>query len=376
MIADRLVNELMLVSVLVAGERAAAFAEKLEAAGAVAEILGHGPPPDGFDLTILFAAPGAVGDADMSARVAALSGASNRLLFAPLPLRDDPGATGSPTAAALNDWFELFAEHGYQPVVDFDADFVAAGAFLVDREATAAESELAAFADRLQSPAAAQPLQPAPQDDSVGKAEFEALRAEIASLQAQITSLRDAAGMAAHQPEAPAAQESGWEALLPWVSGIVADTARNTAESLRHDLPRLLELRGAAAPPPGLSEMLLVEPTAPRRSWLARLFRPAASAPPPPDPAILADIALVRASKLFDAAWYIATTPELLAGEPLDPVCHYVLVGSLRGADPGPWFNTASYLEAHPQAAEDGACPLVHALRSGEAERMLEHFPT
>jgi hypothetical protein len=370
MIADRLVNELMLVSVLVAGEGAAAFAEQLEGAGAAADILGPNAPQAGYDLAILLASPDKAGEAAVSESVAALAGASNRLLFAPLPMRD--GSAGSQALLPLNDWFEVFAEHGYQPVVDFDADFVAAGAFLVDREATAAEGELAAFAERLQTPAAAAPREAAPKDDGASQAEQAALRGEIAALQAEIAALTHAAEAAASAAVEPEPQPSGWDALLPWVNGVVADASRNDEALLRQELPRLLELRGADAPPFALPER---PSTAPRRAWLHRVFRRARTRARTPEPEILADIALVRASTFFDAAWYIASTPELTTGEALDPVFHYVLVGSLRGADPGPWFNTAEYLAAHPHAKEHGACALVHAIRSGEADRLMETQP-
>jgi hypothetical protein len=368
MIAERLVNELMLVSVLVAGEGAAAFSEKLEAAGAAAEILADAPPA-GFDLAILLASPDSAGDDAMSARIAALSGASDRLLFAPLPLRDSAEA-GAQGTLPLNDWFELFAEHGYQPVVDFDADFVAAGAFLVDRQATAAESELAAFADRLQHPAPAASREMAARDERAGEAERDALRAEIAALQAEIAALTVLESAREADIAAPVTDASGWEALVPWVNGVVADPRRNAEALLRQELPRLLELRGADAPAFTL-EKTPPAPLAPRKSWLRRLFGTASPPAPLGEPAILADIALVRASRFFDPAWYIASTPELLAGEALDPVFHYMLVGAVRGADPGPWFNTAEYLAAHPQVTEEGTNPLVQAIRSGEAERMM-----
>ncbi len=372
MIADRLVNELMLVSVLVAGEGAAGFAEQLEAAGAAAETLGEDAPPPGFDLAILLADPNTAGDAAMATRIATVAAASDRLLFAPLPLRDGMEAGAAAALPSLNDWFELFAEHGYQPVVDFDADFVAAGAFLVDRQATAAESELAAFADRLQNPPAAASPPPAPPEDKAGDVEREALRAEIATLQAQITELNEVAAQQAAEPVEAVAQQSSWDALLPWVNAIVSDPRRDSEAALRDALPRLVELRGHAETPAALNALLAEAPTAKRRPWLARLLRREKRSPTLPAHAILEDIALVRASKFFDAAWYIASTPELLAGEPIDPAFHYVLVGAARGADPGPWFNSAAYLAAHPEAAALGACPLVHAIRSGESELASE----
>ena len=56
-IADRLVAELMLVSVLVAGEGAEALAGDLEKSGAAAELLADADSPQGFDLAILLAPP-------------------------------------------------------------------------------------------------------------------------------------------------------------------------------------------------------------------------------------------------------------------------------------------------------------------------------
>jgi hypothetical protein len=368
MIADRLVNELMLVSVLVAGDGAAGFAEKLEAAGAAAETLGEAAPPSGFDLAILLADPASAGEAATAARIATMAAASDRLLFAPLPLRDGTEEDAPTALLSLNDWFELFAEHGYQPVVDFDADFIAAGAFLVDRGATAAESELQAFAERLQNPPAPAAPTPAPHEDRAGQAERDALRAEITSLQAQIAELNVASAQSAAEP---AVQDTGWEALVPWVNATIADPQRNSEASLKRALPRLLDLRGDAAVPKAV-QALLSESPKPRQTWFRRLLSRGGPPPAPPEPTLLADIALVRASKFFDAAWYIASTPELLAGEPIDPVFHYVLVGSARGADPGPWFNTAAYVAAHPQAAGPDDCPLVHAIRSGDSERTHE----
>jgi hypothetical protein len=78
----------------------------------------------------------------------------------------------------------------------------------------------------------------------------------------------------------------------------------------------------------------------------------------------LADAALVRDSPLFDAAWYIASHPELAASG-ADPVLHYVLQGAAAGADPGPWFDSAAYRTAHPVS---GGNPLAQAIRKGHVE--------
>ncbi len=368
MIADRLVHELMLVSVVVAGEGAAALAATLAAAGTAAEVFGPAVA-GGFDLAILLAPPEAAGRPGMAETVAALAGVSDRLLFAPLPLRiadnDDSGRhEGGPALPALTQWFEIFAEHGFQPVVDFDAGFVAAGAFLVDRAATAAESELAAFAERLQqAPAAAPAPPPAAAAADPASGELPALRAALAERDAQISALAAQGARFADALRDAETRNAGWDGLRLWVNMVVADPWRDSRDALLRDLPRINALR---APAPPLALPPAPQPARPR--LLDRLLgRPHRTAAPSPVP-LLEDTALVRASRLFDAAWYIASSADLIEGEAIDPVFHYVLVGALRGADPGPWFDTQAYLAAHPEAG--GGCALVHAIRTGAVADM------
>jgi len=385
-IASRLVTDLMLVNVLVAGQGAEELADALSREGVAAETLSGAHIPAGFDLVILLVGAGGLDDPGMADFVADLARASERLLFAPLPLGQ---AAGAPALPELTRWFELFAELGYQPVVDFDAGFVSAGAFLVDRAATAAESELAAFAERLQfgQEAAGVQREAVQEADRVSRADRDALRAaleereadlravqtELAAAQAALhdaadRAARDAAALAA--ASAAAADNSGWEGLRGWVYHAVRDAARDTEAALARELPLLNALRSAYAPPLALPPL----PPAPKPGLFASLFGLIPPAPPVPPPPLLADTALVRASPLFDAAWYIASNPEL-AEAALDPVFHYVLVGSLRGADPGPWFDTAAYLRANPAAGERGICPLLHAIRSGAASDMITALP-
>jgi hypothetical protein len=355
LIANRLVNELMLVSVLVAGEGAGSFAAALAEAGAAAEVFGTAGPQGPTDLAILLAGPAEAVPAETTDLVGRLAEASDRLLLVPLPTPDAGDPTLPPALQELTAWFEIFAELGYQPVVDFDAGFVAAGAFLVDREATAAESELAAFADRLQS--AAPP--------TIREATIEpdpALHAELAELRHQA----EQAASALHEAET---RNAGWDGLRAWVNAAIRDPARDSEAALLRDLPRLHALRGPAAPP--IDVLSVLQP--PKPGWLSRLFR---RVPPPPAPGaplrVLQDTALVRASRYFDPAWYIASAADLWESETVDPVFHYVFVGALRGLDPGPWFDTAAYLAAHPAASENGQCALVHALRTGAPEVAAE----
>jgi hypothetical protein len=253
-------------------------------------------------------------------------------------------------------------------MVEFDAGFVSAGAFLMDRSATAAESELAAFVERLQSQDAAPAVrQVSPEPPAAGPSLADSLAerdAELARLKAELDALAGAAAASARRAEELAACNRGWDALRVWIARHAADPARDTPAALAASLVRLNALRGLHGLP------ALAWQTS-RPSLLRRLFRNSAAIAPPAAARWLEDTALVRAHRLFDAAWYVAANPETADDVPLDPVFHYVFVGGLRGADPGPWFDTASYVARFPQAGEPGVCPLVHAIRSGEAAAML-----
>ena len=360
MIAQRLVSELMPVSVLVAGDGADTLAAALTEAGAMAEILVGSQGQSGCDLAILLGAPDPDAVPDLHTLIASLSEASDRLLFAPLPLRGAAPADAPPTLPALTRWFEMFADFGYQPVVGFDAGFVAAGAFLVDRASTAAESDLAAFADRLQDIAGPSPSDPGlePPDPAL-EAEISHLHAERAAQLVQFDALTAEAAAIREALQAEQTRNAGWDGLRAWVNFVVTDPARDTEAALRRDLPRLNALRG-----PDLVPIVPAVPgAASRPGFFARLF--GRRAKPSPSGALLEGTAIVHASKYFDPAWYIASTPDLCEGERIDPVFHYVFVGAPNGADPGPWFDSAAYLKAHPEA---GDCPLLHAIRTAAPE--------
>ena len=73
---------------------------------------------------------------------------------------------------------------------------------------------------------------------------------------------------------------------------------------------------------------------------------------------------LVEGSPLFDAEWYRATYPDI-RDPAVDPVRHYIEFGAAERRDPGPHFNTARYLDQHPELVETSENPLAHAMRSG-----------
>jgi len=318
--ATRLLAELMPVSIVVAGPGAEGFAAMLEEAGAAALVLEAAAAGDVFDLAVLLADVGSLDEPPTRARIAALSGLSERLLFVP------EAAGDAPELAALTDWFEPLAELGYQPVVDFDAGFLARGAFLVDRSATAAESDLASFADRVAGGGGAAAPAPAPADTTEKAAPDHAesaMRGELAALRAALA--------------AAEAQNAGWDGLRNWVA------RRALAEPAT-----LAALRAARA---GMG-------VAARRGWFRQ--RPTSE-----ERALLAEAALLRACPLFDPAWYIASVPEV-AESGADPLLHFLLTGGPAGRDPGPWFETAAYVQANPDAAAE-RIPLLHAIRTGVA---------
>jgi hypothetical protein len=79
--------------------------------------------------------------------------------------------------------------------------------------------------------------------------------------------------------------------------------------------------------------------------------------------AMLEDVELVRASKWFDAEWYVAEYPDV-ANAGIDPAEHYLRHGAPERRDPGPLFNTDAYLRDHPEVVDSGINPLLHFLRS------------
>jgi GT2 family glycosyltransferase len=114
----------------------------------------------------------------------------------------------------------------------------------------------------------------------------------------------------------------------------------------------------------------------------------------------------IRSSGLFNAAYYLSHLPSS-AGEPRDPLQHYLAVGEENGLKPHPlfdpsyyrsrypepsaavgplldyltggwrdrapneWFDSAWYLSQYPDVAASGMNPLIHYVRYGCTERRL-----
>jgi hypothetical protein len=357
--AARLVADLMPIAVAVAGDGADKMVAALAGAGAGAEVFA--PGQTGFDLAILLTPP--AGNHAAAGLVEALAACSDRLLFVPVPL-------GTRDVPDLDFWFEAFADHGFQPVVEYDATFLGQGAFLVDRNATAAETELAGFAERvsLSGSLAASAERVAALEAELGNAgdraalknalaerdaalaargaELAARGAELAARGAELATARDELARAQAELDALRSQLGHWETVGHWVAAWVALPERNALAALRQSGGRL-----------------------PKRSWFARWRKGA----PPADAVerrLREEAALLRGSKLFDPVWYIAAHPELAASA-LDPVWHYLLHGAAAGADPGPFFDSAAYRQRHPDAQGN---PLVHAIRSGADKEASASF--
>src|ERR1043165_1561136 len=67
---------------------------------------------------------------------------------------------------------------------------------------------------------------------------------------------------------------------------------------------------------------------------------------------------------LFDLPFYLKSYPDVRdAG--IDPMTHYVEIGWKEGRDPSPSFHTVAYLDANPEVARAGVCPLIDYATSG-----------
>lgn len=87
-------------------------------------------------------------------------------------------------------------------------------------------------------------------------------------------------------------------------------------------------------------------------------------------------VRMVRESPYFDAAYYLATYPDVRASG-MDPAVHYLLHGALEGRNPSDIFNTNTYLERNPGLKANGTNPLIHIIETGERDRTsAEEEPT
>lgn len=185
------------------------------------------------------------------------------------------------------------------------------------------------------------------------------MHAEATARQAELDRLQEAT-----ERTAPAAAERARAALALSEWQVAAGEAER--EALRALLDRTetsLEqahiqreqaegrARVASAPPPGLRARL--------RRRLRRRWQPTE--------AEAALLAVVRASELFDPAWYVSRYADVRALD-MDAAEHYVRFGAAEGRDPGPRFSVQAYLALHEDVAASGLNALDHYERFGRAE--------
>lgn len=79
------------------------------------------------------------------------------------------------------------------------------------------------------------------------------------------------------------------------------------------------------------------------------------------------DINLIKASGLFDEAWYLERYPDVkILG--MDPIEHYLWLGERLHRDPSPGFSSSDYLAMHRDVAKSGANALHHYVLHGKTE--------
>jgi O-antigen biosynthesis protein len=87
------------------------------------------------------------------------------------------------------------------------------------------------------------------------------------------------------------------------------------------------------------------------------------------------DARLISESGLFDPAWYVAQNPNVAAAG-MDPLTHYLAVGSAEGRRPNSLFDPVWYRTQNPDVAASGMEPLAHYVEHGCAEgRRPREFP-
>lgn len=86
------------------------------------------------------------------------------------------------------------------------------------------------------------------------------------------------------------------------------------------------------------------------------------------------DLNLIRASGLFDGAWYLSNNPDVAQAK-VDPLLHYLRAGGFEGRDPSPKFCSAFYLNTYTDVKSTQINPLVHYLMYGKAEGRYTYPP-
>ena len=141
---------------------------------------------------------------------------------------------------------------------------------------------------------------------------------------------------------------------------------RQDASYLRNRLGGLGALANVPAPEPRVAPQIRKAPVVIDRGGLAaRLF---ARSPSIARLVRYGDVSVrqVRASGLFDAAWYLDRYPDVREAG-LDPVQHFARWGHREARSPGPDFDSVEYFAANPVARESGLSAFAHYLKHRSA---------
>jgi glycosyltransferase involved in cell wall biosynthesis len=79
------------------------------------------------------------------------------------------------------------------------------------------------------------------------------------------------------------------------------------------------------------------------------------------------DLALIRASNLFDVTWYLTNNPDIALAN-IDPALHYLRHGGFEGRNPSPNFSSSYYLSTYSDVKKSGINPLIHFIKFGKNE--------
>ncbi len=90
---------------------------------------------------------------------------------------------------------------------------------------------------------------------------------------------------------------------------------------------------------------------------------------------LASDLAMLAASDLFDAAFYLRAYPDV-AEHGIDPATHFIVQGWQEGRRPNLYFDPLWYRGANTDVARAGVNPVLHYISAGEAEGRLpsEYF--
>jgi lipopolysaccharide biosynthesis protein/GT2 family glycosyltransferase/SAM-dependent methyltransferase len=256
-------------------------------------------------------------------------------------------------------WLRLFAQSNFGPRAAYDPSYICPWAMLLERrEVPPSEAELEAYAGTV-------------------AARMKLAENEQAFQRLQQSTIADLNAAHSHEIERSTAQSE--QSRLDLLAAVEKERAELTAdmeqiERTAGDLRKRLDQIEASAfwrishpvraifkRYPGLRLALLRSARLSRSMVTGQLLQHWRDLRPS------ADEALIRASGLFDEAWYVEQYPDS-AAFPGGPLRSFMLHGAAEMRNPNPYFNVGWYLEQRPDAIGHEFNPLVHYIRVGAAE--------